>query len=458
MTNPDGGRFSYVFDAAGRVGLLVNPQVDRTSYAYDAAGRRTLKKLSNGTRASLVYDAADRMTRLANLGPGGTTLSSFAYTYDNVSNRMHVAESNGDRVTWVYDALDQLIAERRSGANAYANTCTYDAARNRRSQNTNGSLSTYAYDVDLQVRYLLSPAGRTTYLFDANGNQTLVISPSGGRTTTTWDYENLPTTYKLAAGGRVTSVYNGDARRVAKTTGSGTTKFVWDGSNYLQETDGGDATTCDYTVEPHDFGSAVSQRRSGASSYLLFDGQKSTRQATDGTATSTDSWVYDAWGNIKVRSGSTSIFLEYRGQQQFYQDTETGLIRTAANTLDPVSGRFLAQRKPVSNPLNTYWPGQLFDMYKNKYRCKEKAKAHCVCIPNKVLRVDPDLLGSFSTRSVENGLYWLCSNWTDVSFPGYRRLPPGCQKHDMLRYTGALKGWREEVRTRSDSFLLHRRR
>ncbi|MEI7701692.1 MAG: hypothetical protein WCK86_17980 [Planctomycetia bacterium] len=33
------------------------------------------------------------------------------------------------------------------------------------------------------------------------------------RTTTTWNYENQPTVYRLPSGGRVTIQYNGDNRR-----------------------------------------------------------------------------------------------------------------------------------------------------------------------------------------------------------------------------------------------------
>jgi YD repeat-containing protein len=38
----------------------------------------------------------------------------------------------------------------------------------------------------------------------------------GNRTTTTWNYENQPTLYRLPSGGRVTMAYNGDNRRVLK--------------------------------------------------------------------------------------------------------------------------------------------------------------------------------------------------------------------------------------------------
>ncbi|MBL8849284.1 MAG: hypothetical protein JNG89_06350, partial [Planctomycetaceae bacterium] len=42
-------------------------------------------------------------------------------------------------------------------------------------------------------RYSQDVSGRTTFTFDADGNQQLVREPSGNRTTYSWDYENRMT-------------------------------------------------------------------------------------------------------------------------------------------------------------------------------------------------------------------------------------------------------------------------
>jgi hypothetical protein len=56
--------------------------------------------------------------------------------------------------------------------------------------------------------------GRTTYTFDAAGNQAVEWPPTGHRTTVTWNYENQPTLYQKPLGARVTCLYNADNRRV----------------------------------------------------------------------------------------------------------------------------------------------------------------------------------------------------------------------------------------------------
>jgi len=134
--------------------------------------------------------------------------------------------------------------------------------------------------------------------------------------------------------------YNADNDRVEKQSNSGTTKFVWDEQNYLLETDAAGITTCTYTNEPVVYGNAISQRRAGDTIYLHFNAVGSTREATDSTETVTDTWVYDAWGNVVNRTGTTLIFLGYIGQLGYYVDPETGLFWIRKRPLEPTIARW----------------------------------------------------------------------------------------------------------------------
>lgn len=143
------------------------------------------------------------------------TLQQLDYRYDNTGNRNGMIEGGGSaRVTWSYDNQNQLTGENRTGTNAYRQTFTYDSAGNRTLKNIDGTRTTYNYDVANQLKYGQTATGRTTYVYDPNGNQQIEIPAAGNRTTTTWNYENQPTVYRLASGGRVTMQYNGDNRRV----------------------------------------------------------------------------------------------------------------------------------------------------------------------------------------------------------------------------------------------------
>ena len=66
--------------------------------------------------------------------------------------------------------------------------------------------------------YSVDVTGRTTYTFDADGNQQIVEEPNGDRTTTTWYFENQPSLYRNPDGSRVTMAYHADNRRVSKET------------------------------------------------------------------------------------------------------------------------------------------------------------------------------------------------------------------------------------------------
>ena len=76
-----------------------------------------------------------------------------------------------------------------------------------------------------------------------------------------------------------TFTYNGDGQaQLQKQDSTGTTNHVWDGQNILLETNASNIIQVVYTLEPAITGSLISQRRSGTTSFFLFDVQGSTRQ------------------------------------------------------------------------------------------------------------------------------------------------------------------------------------
>src|SRR5262249_10349684 len=151
---------------------------------------------------SYTWDDANQLIKLANIRSDATTISSFAYKNDPVGNRTRVVEANGDRVTWTYDPSYQLLSERRSGANGFAITYSYDKSRNRRTMLQSGVTTTYTCDAANQLNWYQDNTGRTTMVYDSDGNQTVVVVPTGGRTSSTWDYEKRTTKVLLASGTR----------------------------------------------------------------------------------------------------------------------------------------------------------------------------------------------------------------------------------------------------------------
>ncbi len=105
----------------------------------------------------------------------------------------------------------------------------------------------------------------------------------------------------------------------------------------MEELQGGEVTK-QFTYG-HDL---ISQRCASASvncslSFYQYDGHGSVRQLTDATASVTDTYDYDAFGNLTQRSGTTSNDYLYSGEQY---DPDLGFYYQRARYMNPSSGRF----------------------------------------------------------------------------------------------------------------------
>lgn len=143
-------------------------------------------------------------------------ISSVEYGYDARGNRISMREATGGGVTWSYDRAQRLVNEFRSGASSYNTTYTYDATGNCLVKIKTGVRTTSTFDSANQLKTATDATGVTNYTFDANGNQQIIVSPGGNRTTYVWDYENQNTLVRLPSGARVTMAYNADQRRIRK--------------------------------------------------------------------------------------------------------------------------------------------------------------------------------------------------------------------------------------------------
>ena len=225
-------------------------------------------------------------------------------------------------------------------ANAYGHTFTYDAAGNRTLKNIDSARTTTTYDAANQLDTSVDSTGTTTYTFDANGNQRLVHAPNGDRTTNTWDYENKNTKVELPDTTIATYTYNAVGQRTSKEVDGSETKFIWDEENILLETNAANVTQVTKTLEPQLYGNLISDRTAGTTRYYHFDALGSTSNLTNSAETVTDTWIYDAWGNIVPHTGITETPNLWVGEIGYYYDAETGQYSVRARVYDPVIGRW----------------------------------------------------------------------------------------------------------------------
>ena len=135
-------------------------------------------------------------------------------------------------------------------------------------QNPLGKITTTVFDAASRPVAQIDPLlHRTTFGFDAVGNQVKAQNALNNTTTTIFDSLNRPYVTIDALANR--------------TTVPTTTKYIWDDQNYLAEADGSDTINVVYTNEPEQYGNLVSTRISGSTSYHHFDAIGSTRQLTN---------------------------------------------------------------------------------------------------------------------------------------------------------------------------------
>jgi RHS repeat-associated protein len=370
QTMTDGsGSTSYAYDNQNRL-VSKTASAGALSYTYDAAGDRLTAVSSNagGTNVTFTYDALSRLQTVVDKGVGGSA-NPATYTYDAVGNLTSVALPNGVTVTPGYDTMYRVKSLAATSAPAAAYSYTYGPVGNRLSaQDGNGSAA-YTYNSIYRLTeesiargqtagsltYGLDPVGNRLSLasgitaitsqaftytandrimadsYDTNGN----LLAAGGNTYA-YDSQNRLTSFNAGA---ATFVYDGDGNRVAKTSGGVTTQYLVDDTNstglaqVAEEVVGG-AVTRRYV---YGLG-RISQTQAAGTSYYGYDAHGDVRTLMNASGTVTDTYDYDAFGNLIASTGTTANVYRYQGEAL---DTETGLYYLRARYYDAVAGRFL---------------------------------------------------------------------------------------------------------------------
>jgi RHS repeat-associated protein len=317
ITYPDGKYVDYGYDAANNLTSVTDWQSRVATYAYNNAGMLTTATLpsSTGVTTTYSYDNADRLTSIVN-AQGQTTLSSFTYTLNAAGNRTQVVDLEGT-TTYGYDGLHRLTSADYPGPDADA--YTYDANGNRLTKN--GTTYTYG-DADQMLT-----AGGVSYGYDVRGNQT-----SRGSDTFAWDHENRMT-QAVVSGTTASYVYNGDGVRMSRTIGGQAVSYTWDvaaGMPFLLQ----DGTN----TYVYGLGMVYWVDGSGNPTYRLTDALGSTATLIGASGAVVGSYTYDAFGNIRTHTGSSTEF-SYTGEQ----NDPNGFEFLRARYYDAAVGRFLGR-------------------------------------------------------------------------------------------------------------------
>jgi RHS repeat-associated protein len=170
--------------------------------------------------------------------------------------------------------------------------------------------------------------------YDANGN---TLGANGK----SYAYDSMDRMTSFN-GGSVTMVYDGDGNRVKKVSGGVTTQYLVDDLNPTGLPQVMDEVVNGVVQRTYAYGlQRISQTQvaSQTISFYGYDAHGDVRFLADSTGKVTDTYDYDAFGNIVGSSGTTPNVYRYQGEAL---DAETGLYYLRARYYDPTVGRFLS--------------------------------------------------------------------------------------------------------------------
>ena len=230
------------------------------SYEYNELNVR--KKITNarGQNRKIFYDAMGRITGYTS--PEGAV----SYTYDANSNVLTVIDSHGT-ITRTYDALNRVT----SYTDTYGKVIRYeyDAVGNlSKLIYPDNTAVTYAYDANHNLIRVTDWANRvTSYTYDENNRVVGVTKPDGSVTTTVYDnMQRVTSTVERTAGGVVITGF----------------EYTYDDlSRIIEEKVLENSTKMCYT---YDELSRVTSR--------------TVKKLSDNSVVSTETFNYDAAGNI----------------------------------------------------------------------------------------------------------------------------------------------------------------
>jgi RHS repeat-associated protein len=362
MSDGEGNGTSYAYDADNRLTQITRgPYL--TTFAYDNAGNRTTKTLPNGAYTTYAYNNRNWLTTLGNYKSDATLVSSYAYGYDYAGNRTSMTEANGDVTSYLYDNVYRLTDEtkRDSGDNVlYRYQYTYDGVGNRLTENNAGVIS-YTYDANNKLTQLVGPSGTTTFGYDNNGNTTSMVQPGPVTTTYGYDYENrLTSVTKPSYTANYTYAADGLRLRIQESNAQYTDRWLqYDGVRPVLEgtldSYGNFTTLNKYVWEGNSYYDPLMYSLIGGSwRYHMYDGLGSTRQLMlhVNPYTVTDTYSYEAFGNLMSSTGTTANPYKYVGSLGYYQ-TGNGLMHLGARYYMPEVGRF-AGADPIWGMLQRY--------------------------------------------------------------------------------------------------------
>ena len=327
LTAPDNSITTYGYDTLNRLNGMANSWAGSFGFSYDALSRRTQLTRPNGINTNYGYDAVSHLLSVLHQ-QGNTTLDGVSYTYDSAGNRQTKTNYlNGVTSNYGYDPLYQLTQVTQGGSTT--ESYSYDFVGNKLS-----SLGVPLYNNNSSNELTSNSNG--SYTYDNNGN---TLTDASGKSYT-WDFENRLTQAIVPGqnGGTTAFKYDPFGRRIQKSGPLGTTNYLYDGFQLIEEVDQGGNLLARYTLD-QGIDEPLAQFRSGTAAFYQRDVLNSVTSLSNSASALVNTYNYHSFGKLTASAGTLTNPLRYTGREV---DSETGLLFDRARYLDPNLGRFLS--------------------------------------------------------------------------------------------------------------------
>jgi len=344
---------SYGFDEAGRfnsiIGVPMSGTTNSFSYSYLANSDLISQLIENNfnlTNAWSYEVNRDLVTRVENIA-GTNQVSKYEYSNDAIGRRTQRIDtlSGITTNTFGYNDRSELISAMM-GTNSY--NYVFDNIGNRIATTNNQQVVTYLANELNQYSQIITNSITNNLSYDLNGN--LI---SDGTWIYTWNGENR---LICASNGSivVSMEYDYMGRRISKTAGGVTTRFVYDGWNMIQESNNADTNRyiwgLDLSQTLQDVGGVgallSAATESDGNSYFVFeDANGNVTDYVDINGAIVAHYDFDAYGNIISSAGSKKDDFLFRFSTKYF-DRETGLYAYIFRDYSLKTARWLA-REPL---------------------------------------------------------------------------------------------------------------
>jgi RHS repeat-associated protein len=186
-----------------------------------------------------------------------------------------------------------------------------------------------------------SSSGETTAgsALDNNGNTTSKTD-STGTTQYAWDFGNRLSSVTLpGSGGNVSFKYDPFGKRIFKSSSAGTSIYVYDGPNLIEEVNSSGAVVARYS-QTLNIDDTLAMLRGGATSYYHADALGSMTSLSNAGGVLAQTYTYDSFGKLTASAGTLVNPFRYTAREF---DSETGLYFYRARQYDAGNGRFLSE-------------------------------------------------------------------------------------------------------------------